>query len=256
MHKIELLLVCVNRSSFLKETLPCNKHKFDNVVVVTTPSDYETQHICREEGVQCVHTDVFYEDGAPFDKGRAINFGLNNLKYNEWVVLTDADIVFLNQHQKLFRDESLKKELLYGSDRIIIEDKSSYNKFVSDLALNPQNINLDSLRSKDGKQLAVGFFQMFYLGSDMIEKIKSFRSIFSQEEFDQIVLPSVGDPNYPREGKVEGEIYPRFPTAGGCDSQFRFFYSREQKIAVVAIPVVHLGKDGIDHSGKKSIIFH
>ena len=199
MHKVELLLVCVNRSSFLKETLPCNKHKFDNVVVVTTPSDYETHHICREEGVQCVHTDVFYEDGAPFNKGRAINIGLSNLKYNEWVVLTDADIIFLNEHQKLFRDESLNKELLYGSDRIIIQNKSCYSKFVSDLALNPQNINLDSLRSKDNKQFCVGFFQMFHLGSNMIKNIKLFRSIFSEEEFESLVLPSVDNQNYPRE---------------------------------------------------------
>jgi len=52
---------------------------FDNLVVVTHPRDLDTQQICNENGVKVVTTDAFNKDGAVFNKGAAINVGINAL---------------------------------------------------------------------------------------------------------------------------------------------------------------------------------
>lgn len=45
--RIEAITVSVNYDDFLAETLPLNRPLFDDMIVVTTPEDVETQRICR-----------------------------------------------------------------------------------------------------------------------------------------------------------------------------------------------------------------
>ena len=255
MDKIELILTCVNRASFLRETLPHNKSKFDNVIVVTSPSDYETQLICKQEGVDCIETNSFYKDGAPFNKGNAINVGIESVKYGDWIVLSDVDILFLPPHKRFFREESLNKEVLYGSNRIILESKSDYIDFLCQLALNPDSVDLNALQHEAKNQPGVGFFQMFYNRSNIVNAIRHIADRFPDNVFKDLIFPIVKDEAYPRECKVAGEVYPRFPHAGGSDAQFRHFFVQKNRLAVIGIPVVHLGKDGVDHSGGKNVVF-
>jgi len=248
--KVEALTVCVGRSSFLRETLAINKDKVDNFVVVTTPTDYETQRVCKEQGAQIVETDVFYQYGAPFDKGRAINKGLQELKYNDWVVLTDCDIVFMPPHKKMFQDNSLDKECMYGCPRIVLETKKDFKDFLIKAALGGSGIDINSLIKQDIVEIGVGFFQLFNLNSKIIETIKDSVVYADQETFEEMVLPAVnGDESYPRVFKDEGVIYPYFPTAGGSDSHFRHFFMSKNAIIGSQIPVIHLGKPGNGHGG-------
>jgi glycosyltransferase involved in cell wall biosynthesis len=255
MHKIELIITCVNRVSFLKETLPLNKGRFDNVVVVTSPSDYETQLLCKKEEVDCLPTNVFYKDGAPFNKGHGINYGLERLKYNEWVVLADCDILFLPLHNKLFRDPTLNKELLYGCPRIIIKARTEYLEFLKQGTFFPESLDLGPLINRNPSELGVGFFQMFHRDATAIQSSISKEVLMDDETFNNAILPIVQDSNYPRVAKAKGDIYPSFPHAGGSDSHFRHFFAEKNLMAFVQIPVLHLGDEGKNHTGTNTRTF-
>ena len=79
---IEGVCVCVNYADFLAQTLGFNRTHFDNLVIVTTPDDYDTINLCEYWNVKCVKTDAFYSNGDAFNKGLGINEGLKNSKKN------------------------------------------------------------------------------------------------------------------------------------------------------------------------------
>lgn len=62
--KLECVVVCVDYSDFLNWTLPFNRQLFDKMIVVTAPHDTRTQQICEKWYVECLVTDVFYEENA------------------------------------------------------------------------------------------------------------------------------------------------------------------------------------------------
>ena len=80
--KIEGVIICVDYSDFLSETLSSNRSLFDKLVVVTSLTDQKTKTLCDFYNVECVQTDVFYKGAAPFNKGLGINEGLKKLKDN------------------------------------------------------------------------------------------------------------------------------------------------------------------------------
>lgn len=65
-----------------------------NLTVVTTPWDAETMALCSPQINTAVYrTNAFYEDGATFNKGRAIVKAVEACGLGEdWVLLFDADI--------------------------------------------------------------------------------------------------------------------------------------------------------------------
>lgn len=250
--KVEAIMTCVGRSSFLKETLPINKDKFSNIIVITTPTDYETQKICEENDVCCVETNLFYKNGASFDKGRSLNEGFKNLKYQEWVVLTDCDIVFPTPFYGVFKNTKLNKNKLYCTRRLIIESKKEFLDFTRKVAYNPELLDISSMVRLDNKELGVGFFQMFHLQSKIIEEIKKIKVKINQDEFNELVVPLIkSKKDYSPVLKETGMIHPCFPTAGGSDSQFRHFFVERSAMSFLPepVPVIHLGQIGKGHSG-------
>jgi len=250
MAKVELITTCVGRASFLKETLPHNKLKVDNVVVVTTPTDYETQKICREEEVECVETDLFYRYNAPFDKGRAMNEGVSKLAHNDWVLFSDCDVLLLPAHKDFFRNKDLDKENLYGCRRIIIEGRAQYMDFIKAIAFNPTTLNINSLVNDDDKEVGVGFFQFFNMKSKVIEGVLGREIYLDNKTYKALIDTYVKDEAYPKIIKYQGQIHPCFPTAGGSDSQFRHFFIEQNLMVGLNIPVIHLGVVGSGHKGK------
>ena len=72
---LEGLAVSVGYGDFLETTLQRNLDHFDNFVVVTSYDDASTQAVCAA-GVTCVQTDHHRDDGAAFNKGLLMTFGL------------------------------------------------------------------------------------------------------------------------------------------------------------------------------------
>lgn len=103
MHAI---LVSVDYTDILKITLPYNRHHFKEVTVITSLDDWENvDPVCDANDAVCYSTDLFYEDGADFNKWRALEWGLEYINSMDpgfastdgWICLMDADVLWPKQ---------------------------------------------------------------------------------------------------------------------------------------------------------------
>ena len=127
-----------------------NTTKFSNVTVVTSPSDVECQELCQKFGANCIITEKMYENGAIFNKGKAINEGIKSLTNPEWILLLDADIYLKSDFLEVLENTDIYQQNLVLCKRLIIEDYDSF------------------IRWKSGEEVGTierskgfGYFQMF-----------------------------------------------------------------------------------------------
>jgi glycosyltransferase involved in cell wall biosynthesis len=180
--RIEAVMVCVDYGDFLAWTLPQNKNHFDRLVVVTSSKDNYTQEICSFYHVECLVTDSFY-DGGGFNKANGINFGLNHLKKDGWVVHLDADIVLPPRTGQILRQLPLDPKGIYGIDRANIFNFIDWVKFLqrphnqhqtngfleSKYEAGSRLLNLD----RDG-WIPIGYFQMWCPSVSVVSKYPDF----------------------------------------------------------------------------------
>ena len=86
------IIVCVEYWDYLSVCLPYNLHHFDDVLVVTSHLDVQTQEICRQLEIDTFVTDAFYRNGAMFNKWLALEEGLDHFGRHDWICILDADI--------------------------------------------------------------------------------------------------------------------------------------------------------------------
>jgi hypothetical protein len=126
--KIEAVIVCHNYADFLEVTLPENLQHIDHVVVITHPDDKATLALCNKFGVDVIDTKLMHEDGALFDKARAINLGLSHLKHDGWVLHLDADILLPHRFRNMLAHAKLSPENIYGADRLNVPNYDEWLK--------------------------------------------------------------------------------------------------------------------------------
>lgn len=157
--RINYLTTCVNYVDFLAISYYHNRTEFDDFIVVTDSKDKHTQEFCSKHEVRMVITDKFYENGAVFNKGLALNEGLKALENPEWVAIMDAD-TFVAPRFKESLPKNLDKEVFYGARRVLLPDFESYKR-------------LSQASSLDGFEIPLGagygFFQLFHWGSKVIQ---------------------------------------------------------------------------------------
>ena len=88
------ILVAVDYADLLAITLPYNRHHFDEVMVVTTQLDAETHAVAHDNDALVYTTSSFYDDGADFNKWKALEEGLDALGRDGWLCIMDADILW------------------------------------------------------------------------------------------------------------------------------------------------------------------
>jgi hypothetical protein len=142
------IVICVDFDDLLKITLPRNRQFFEKTLVVTSPKDRKTQEFCFFEGIDCFETDAFYRNGAAFNKGLAMEEGLDKLGRDDWIVIWDADTLFPFDME--FPELEIGK--LYGPKRRICSDIQAFN--LSD------NWDKYPLNTTDVNEFP-GFFQLF-----------------------------------------------------------------------------------------------
>ncbi len=91
---LRMITVCVEYADLLSLTLPYNKHHFKDILVVTSWKDKQTQQLCLELGVRVFETDLFYRDGARFNKWLALETALDFYGREGWIYLMDADVLW------------------------------------------------------------------------------------------------------------------------------------------------------------------
>jgi len=88
------ILACVDYGDLLEYTLPCNRHHFDRIMVVTTPTDTRTIEVAKEYGAEVYTTTAFYHNYAFFNKWAAIEEALDVFGRDGWMCFMDADVLW------------------------------------------------------------------------------------------------------------------------------------------------------------------
>lgn len=117
--RLEVVTTCVGFDDILDVTLGINHPHVDSMIVVTSHDDKHTHRVCRKHGARCIQTDLFKKNGRNFNKGAAINAGLDYFQYNGWRLHLDSDIALPpNFRRLLFNHTHLDRQTIYGADRI------------------------------------------------------------------------------------------------------------------------------------------
>lgn len=117
MKHIAGLVVCVDYSDLLQKTLPRWLDRLDELMVVTAPRDGETIKLCHDLGVRVHATEVFWRDGAAFNKARALNEAFELLQPHDWVLCFDADVLPARDWRDVVEAAELDPKNLYGASR-------------------------------------------------------------------------------------------------------------------------------------------
>jgi hypothetical protein len=107
------------------------------------------QKICEKFRVNCLITDVMYDDDSKFNKGKAINYGISQIKNKDLILILDADIIVNDKIDINILDDNS----LYTSGRWICE---TYYRFQ-----NWERSKNDNDFTKCENDRGFGFFQLF-----------------------------------------------------------------------------------------------
>lgn len=119
---MKAITISVEYDDILNLTLPTWKKHFDDILVVTTPSDNRTQAVAAEHGARVFATDVFYNGGAEFNKGAAMEQGFDALGRDGWICVIDADIVL----PPMLEHNALNEQCLYGTWRRVAANPNDW----------------------------------------------------------------------------------------------------------------------------------
>lgn len=157
-YKLSVIIVSVNYNDYLLVSLSNNIKYFEDITVVTSSDDLVCQKICDIFGVKCIITDRIYEEGASFNKGKAINDGIKSIDNPDWILLLDADIVLT---KKIDINDDV--DVLYTSDRYICKDYNTYKDWQGG------KIEIDKVGKYETNR-GLGFFHLFNINSSDINK--------------------------------------------------------------------------------------
>lgn len=167
--KIECVTYCNNYSDFLSETLPFNKHYFDNYIVATSLQDKKTIELCDLLNVHCIALDESKYEADEF-RSHCLNKALNELKYNDWAVNLDADVWLPPRTRDLLEIKSLDEKFIYGMDRMMCNSYEEWRKFIKQpkihegwiyLHLNAFEMGVRNVAYTEDGYVPIGFFQLW-----------------------------------------------------------------------------------------------
>lgn len=121
------ITVSVNYSDLLAVGLDRWHQGLNDLLVVTSTSDQATQDLCRKAGIDCHVTDVFFANGAKFNKGAALSEAIiakNWRKDADWMLVFDADMVPPTNWRDVVEAAKPQVGKLYGAPRFALPEKT------------------------------------------------------------------------------------------------------------------------------------
>lgn len=123
------IVTCLDYDDYLRITLPRNMRHLAECVVVTAPRDERTKAVARSiPNVRVVETEAFFRAGAKFNKGAAINVGLEAMDLSGWVLIWDADTLFPDG----LRFDGIEPGNLYSCQRRMLKDAARWSPKLTD----------------------------------------------------------------------------------------------------------------------------
>jgi glycosyltransferase involved in cell wall biosynthesis len=157
--ELDCIVVCVDYSDYLENTMCWNVGHFDRHTIVTATKDIPTRKVCSSYDVNTLATDAFYENGDKFNKARAINVALDRIKPKDWVLFLDADIVLPLDFGERIREQVLDPEKLYYTCRGTVP-KIKVEETVYRLKVNPALRNSFPVKDPGVDAHPWGYFQL------------------------------------------------------------------------------------------------
>jgi len=217
--QINALTVCVEYDDLLRVTAPRNCRHFNRLLVITAPQDQRTQAAVREMidaglPVEYLITDVFYDRGAAFNKGAAIERGFDVLgRRRGWLCVIDADVIlpakidWVLEHPPGWK-HYCSPGYLYGAHR----------RMVADLADVPGDADEWTRWPIQGDKELAGYFQLFH----------------------------ANDPHLAGRRPWYGTDWRH---AGNCDSDFQARWPEDRRLRF-AWEVLHVGEPHVNWFGR------
>lgn len=152
--KINGVVCCVNYVPKLVHCLQVWRDTLDTLVVITTNDDKLTQRLCLANGVKYHCTDMFYANGAAFNKGAALSEAIEVCGLRrDWILSFDADILpYPNWRTHVAK---CVKGSVYGSHRYYVPENGPFA--------------LDRTQKLESTY-PIGFFQLFHAEDPVIVK--------------------------------------------------------------------------------------
>ncbi len=220
--KIECVIVCKNYGDYLELTLKENLRYFDNIIIVTSPKDYKVHELVSKynEKVSYLIYNDWNKNGAIFNKGGAVQFGLDHLKYNDWVVILDSDIVIKED----FRDKLIDINKFYGSYRRFISKLQEYKDLNLHTVEEIKNWSDSPFPKIEGS--GCGFFQCFNM-NNICARLRK---------------------------KIMGNLYEDSYSAEKVDIDFLAIFcpliEHDSNLVRMGVELWHLGPHGVNNNGR------
>lgn len=219
--RIEAVQVCVGYADFLAATLPENLPLVDDLVVVTTADDEETRAVCRRHSVHHVLSDDHRRDG-PFNKGRLIQRGLDQISGHGWTLHLDADIVLPRKFRRFLDWAHLDERTIYGADRCNLAGWDEWQRLKQ----------YAGAWDNHAHECGHWFHPKFQVGSRWVSKLHGYVPIgfFQLFHGSEVV-----------QGGYHQKIYPyHHGDAARSDVQFALQWDRKHRQTVPEVVVLHL----------------
>lgn len=234
---LQAVIVCVDYADFFKHTGAENQKIFNKVVVVTDIKDTEVTKLCLQFGYTCVKTDVFYENGATFNKYAGINEGLKYIDSDAWVLFLDSDIALPKETRRVLEKLDLDPTCLYGMDRINITGYDAWTRFKKGNGI----LNNNWMLTTDSKELGARLVHIYGQQGEN-GRFEGWRPL----GYFQLCYRSAFH-LYPQESK----------SADHCDLVFSRLWPREKRVFIPEIFCIHLETQngelsGVNWYGRKS----
>lgn len=154
MRHLTGVVVCVDYADLLRHSIARWREGMDRLIVVTTDEDSATRRLADLHGCELHCTNIFYANGAHFNKGAALAeaFLHKSVLGNHWIATFDADTVPPLGWRRAFNDLGPRPGELYGVRRCYVSE--------SDVG------RLDSLETRKLQVMpqswVIGFFMLFH----------------------------------------------------------------------------------------------
>lgn len=115
--------------------------------IITSPDDIDTRLFCEKNRIQYYITNLFYINGAKFNKAGAINdFILSRNTIPDWILLLDSDIILSESIREFNKISNKQNNCLYGCKRNLYTSMKDHQ----------------SLKHTKDNYPFLGYFQLFH----------------------------------------------------------------------------------------------
>lgn len=154
-NRIDGLTVCVNYADLLALSMERWVRSLASLTIVTDTKDDATAELAEAHGCRVFRTNVFYEHGATFNKGAAMELARQQMPWHDWVLFFDADII-PEPNWRTAAEPWLKAGNLYSARRLD--------------APTVEDIDAPGLRPIAGDGIGVGYFQLFHTSDPQVQQ--------------------------------------------------------------------------------------